>query len=208
MRFLVTLLFVSFFACRPGSGIESLVEQELAQREGNPALFFVNDAPFSVDSFRREARNERAVLRNEFQPMKPAEMEKEIQRYIEETIMLREALAQSDLDSAEARDFIWPYLRQALIRYYLEKKSGSLDLNKNYQDLTVPDEVIRQMPARNPDGKRVPAEDQERLLNSAVRLKWEKLHAQARVRQEALIADMKKRNKVRLIPQELYKPEE
>lgn len=146
--------------------------------------------------------------RNEFQPLTPREAEAEIQRYIEETIILREALAQVDLDSAEAQDFMWPYVRQAMIRYYLEKKSGSLDLNKNYQDLTVPDEVLKQALRAEAPGGKDPKVDQEKLLNSAIRLKWEKLHQQARIKQEALMAEMKQRNKVRLIPQELYKPEQ
>ncbi len=195
-------------ACGDGLDVNGMVRERIESRRGSPEIFYLNGVPYSASKFRRELYFERRQIRNKFDPPAPTELRDGLRSYIEETILLR-AAGEIDLNSAEAREYMWPFLRRAVIAYYLEKKSGSFDLNKNYSDIKIPPGLIEKFyesrKARFKKEKISEAELKRRLSRTAVRLKWRKLHNAARARKKGIIGDLKKNNKVRLIPRETYK---
>ena len=187
---------------------EGYVAERLEARRGEPTLFYVDGIAHAAPTFRDELYYERKHLKGEFEPPLPSELDRRLQNYIEESILLEEALATVDLNSPDAQRYLWAFLRRGLIAYYLARESGAYELAQNYEQIEVPDEVVEKVIAER--FAKAGADDaelaalREQVRGTAVFLKWKKLNAQAEQAKRELIGRLKQRRKVRLVPKEMY----
>jgi len=207
-RFLITMHFLFLFQCK-NYDFNEYLKEKLDARHGTPTLFELNSKSFSAKYFRQELYFERAHLEQQFDPPLPPEIERKLTNYIEESIILREAASKVDFNSSEARAYMWPYMRKAVIAYYLEKQSGGFDLVENYSNTKVPKEIINEYYRKNKS--RFKGENEEdtikKINNTAVFLKWKKLYENTIEKKKILIGRMKRDNKVKLEPRELINVE-
>lgn len=207
--FLTLFLLGSLTACsEPGVG--GIVEQRLDARRGEPPLFYLDGVAFSAKEFRNELYFERRHFQGRFEPPPPGELERRMDNYIEESILLEEALASVDLSSPDARRYLWPFLRRGIIAYYLAEKSGDYRLAENYQDIEIDPALLEKILAENSEKLNVTdanrAEIEQRLRNTALHQKYEALHRAAEAKKREILGDLKQRRKVRLVPSEIYNP--
>ncbi len=181
------------------------IKDKINARQGTPTLFELNAKPYSAKSFRQELYFERAHMEQQFDPPMPEEIERKLSNYIEESIILREAISKIDYNSSDARAYMWPYIRKAVIAYYLERESGNFELIENYSDIEVSDELIKEYYQKNK--ARFKGENEvetiKKLRNTAIYLKWRKLYESKLEKKKFIIGQMKKNNKVKLEPKEL-----
>lgn len=208
IKLLLFLTFLLFFQCKKYD-FNEYIKEKLESRHGKPTLFELNSISFSAKNFRREYYSERAHFEQEFDPPLPTELEQKLNNYIEESILLREAIANVDFNSSDARAYMWPYIRKAAIAYYLEKESGGYDLVENYESIEISDDLINDYYQKNKS--RIKGENQEtslrKLKNTAKFLKWKKLYEDTNENKKILLGRMKRDNKVKLEPRELLNVE-
>ena len=207
----ILTLLLALTACGTSDpGPAGLVEQRLEARRGEPPLFYLDGVPFSAREFRDELYFERRHFQGKFEPPPPGELERRMDNYIEETILLEEALASVDLSSPAARRYLWPFLRRGIIAYYLAEKSGDYQLAENYQDIEIDPALLERILSENSEKLNVNdenrAEIERQLRNTALHQKWMALHRAAESRKRELLGDLKQRRKVRLVPSEIYNP--
>jgi len=204
----VILLLLLATACERRADMNKYLKGELERRRGGPELFTINKQKFSAKNFREELYFERKQIYKKFPPPAPRELERALQNYIEETIILQEASVNIDLNSPDARAYLRPYIRKAVISYYLSRKSGEFDLNKNYRRIRVPEKLLEEYyrTRKNKFKKeKIPEKEfKKRLLNTAIHLKWKKMHEAANRKKKLIIGTMKKNNKVKIVPRSLY----
>ncbi|WP_411821506.1 hypothetical protein [Leptospira sp. 'Mane'] len=199
--------FLCLFAIHCGKGYQDEIRSELEARKGNPTLFWLNQVSYSASHFRDQFFFERKTIHADHGLPSPKDVEAKMNDYIEETVILNQAIAEVDYDSAEARKYLSAFLRKAAIAYYLEKKSGALALNLQYDDIHVSDDVIEKF-LNAKDYKSLSGlseeEKRNRIRNTAIHIKWQKLKEAADDKKKIVIGKMKKENKVRIINKELF----
>lgn len=203
LRFSVYVLFI-FFAfsfCGKSYPLEKFVETKLERRTGKPELFSLNGAPYSAVVFRDELVFERAhfELKQEFP--QPEELEKYLNRYVEDTVILKDAVADLDLNSPEAAAYLWPYIRKGIIAYYLDKKSGVFETNNNFPDIEIREKDIEDF--YNLNKNKLPVglsetEAKKKLENTARYLKWKKLYEIRNEKKKEVVGALKKNNSVQI----------
>ncbi|AYV56417.1 hypothetical protein [Leptospira kmetyi] len=199
--FVLSLCFFFFVFCGKSYPIEKVVETKLDRREGKPELFQLNGAAYSASAFRDELVFERShfELKQEFPP--PEELEKYLNRYIEDTVILKDAVTELDLNSPEAAAYLWPYLRKGIIAYYLDKKSGVFEINNNFPDIEIRDKDIEEFYQNNkgklPEGLSE-KEAKRKLENTARYLKWKKIYEIRNDKKKEVVGALKKNNSVQI----------
>ncbi|WP_174714561.1 hypothetical protein [Leptospira yasudae] len=187
--------------CGKSYPLEKFVETKLERRTGKPELFNLNGAAYSAGVFRDELVFERAhfELKQDFPP--PQELEKYLNRYIEDTVILKDAVTELDLNSPEAAAYLWPYIRKGIIAYYLDKKSGVFEINNNFPDIEIRDEDIEEFYEKN-KGKITPnlseKEAKKKLENTARYLKWKQLYELRNDKKKEVVGALKKNNSVQI----------
>ncbi|MBW0433643.1 hypothetical protein [Leptospira yasudae] len=194
------IIFLSL-NCGKSYPLEKFVETKLERRTGKPELFNLNGAAYSAGVFRDELVFERAhfELKQDFPP--PQELEKYLNRYIEDTVILKDAVTELDLNSPEAAAYLWPYIRKGIIAYYLDKKSGVFEINNNFPDIEIRDEDIEEFYNKN-KGKITPnlseKEAKKKLENTARYLKWKQLYELRNDKKKEVVGALKKNNSVQI----------
>ncbi|WP_246057463.1 hypothetical protein [Leptospira gomenensis] len=204
-------LFFQLFliSCGGSIDLEKFASSRTGDRKGTPALFYLNEAEFSAKNFRKEFFFERKHIAGKFEPVTPEEIEAELQRYIEESILLNEAIAKTDLNSAEAQKYLWPFVRKAVISYYLSKESGEFDVAENSSEVEVSDELIDKFYSQNKElmKEKNPAEIKKKLKNTAILLKVKERISLAQEKKKIIIGKMRQNNKVRIVQKEVFTEE-
>lgn len=209
IKLYILLLFLVPLACK-NADIGTLVQDNIKKREGNPSIFYLNKKEFGASNFRKELYFERKHLENNFTHPKPDEFEKYLQQYIEETIILKEALSSVDYNSPDFKNYLWPFIRKGVIAYYLEKQSGGFDLVQNYENLSVPEEVVQEY-YKTHSSQFKDSDEKElmsKLKNTAIYAKWKLLYNQSTEKKKNMISKMKQQNEVKIISKEVYTLEE
>ncbi|PJZ68294.1 hypothetical protein CH373_10465 [Leptospira perolatii] len=194
------MAFVLFASCGRGYDLDEFLEKKLVQREGKPELFSLNGKSFSADSFRRELLFERNHLELKHDFPSPQELDRYLNQFVEESVILEDALVELDLGGPEAAAYLWPYIRKGIVSYYLDKKSGVFELNDNYPDISIPDEELKEFYEKNKSqfGNLTKEEANKRISNTARFLKWRKLYEARNERKKEIIGMLRKRNSVQI----------
>lgn len=197
------------FSCNGSIDLEKFTSFRTKDRKGNPALFYINETEFSAKNFRKEFLFERKHIAGKFEPVSPAEIEAELQRYIEETILLNEAVAKADLNSAEAQKYLWPFIRKAVISYYLSKESGAFDIAEDSSEVEISDELIDKFYSQNKEllKERNSEEIKKKLKNTAILLKIKEQLSLSEEKKKIIIGKMRQNNKVRIVQKEVFTKE-
>lgn len=205
---LAVLLGAGLLACGgERADYNAELASQLERRRGEPPAFFVNESPYAAARFRREIYFERRHFEGEFGHPSPEEFRELLDEYIEESIMLNEALAQTNFNTPEAREYLWPFIRRGMIAYYLEKESGAHELAANYEDIDVPDEVADRVLEERGEELGDGDSARVRIENTARRLKYERLRQAAERRKTEILSRIKRDTRVRILPAEAYRPE-
>ncbi|WP_061249250.1 hypothetical protein [Leptospira alstonii] len=203
----IVLLFCSILlSCKGSIDLEKFASAWTGERKGTPALFYLNESDFSATNFRKEFFFERKHIAGKFEPVTPPEIETELQRYIEETIILNEAIAKVDLNSADAQKYLWPFIRKAVISYYLSKESGEFDVAENSNEVEVSDELIERYYAQNKQllKEKNPTELKKKLKNTAILIKIRERLALSQEKKKIILGKMRQNNKVRIVQKEVF----
>ncbi|WP_254055571.1 hypothetical protein [Leptospira mayottensis] len=207
MKNITWVLFCSILlSCKGSIDLEKFSSARIGERKGTPALFYLNESEFSAKNFRKEFFFERKHIARKFEPVTPPEIEAELQRYIEETIILNEAIAKADLNSAEAQKYLWPFIRKAVISYYLSKESGEFEVAENSNEVEVSDELIEQYYSQNKEllKEKNPTELKKKLKNTAILIKIQERLALSQEKKKIILGKMRQNNKVRIVQKEVF----
>ncbi len=206
MKKIVLLSCSILLSCKGSIDLEKFASAWNGERKGTPALFYLNESEFSAKNFRKEFFFERKHIAGKFEPVTPPEIEAELQRYIEETIVLNEAIAKIDLNSAEAQKYLWPFIRKAVISYYLSKESGEFEVAENSNEVEVSDELIERYYAQNKQllKEKNPAELKKKLKNAAILIKIRERLALSQEKKKIILGKMRQNNKVRIVQKEVF----
>lgn len=142
-------------------------------KKGNSSTVLFKRIRIFRKKFQERIFFERKHIAGKFEPVTPSEIEAELQRYIEETIILNEAIAKADLNSAETQKYLWPFIRKAIISYYLSKESGEFEIAENSNEVEVSDELIERYYSQNKEllKEKNPTELKKKLRNTAILIK-------------------------------------
>ncbi|TGL64210.1 hypothetical protein [Leptospira sarikeiensis] len=165
-------------SCKKDYRLEEFVEKKMKSREGKPTIFLLDNKSFSAEIFRSELMFERSHLETKQEFPDPQGLRRYLDQYIEESVILEEAMADFDLNNPEVAAYLWPYIRKGIISYYLDKKSGVFDLNQNYSDIDVPEEELKGFYKEHANSFKGFSEKEalSRISNTARFLKWKKLY--------------------------------
>ncbi|WP_244244905.1 hypothetical protein [Leptospira koniambonensis] len=178
--------------------LEEFVEKRLKNREGKPNLFSLDGTSFSAETFRSELLFERSHFetKQDFPP--PQELRRYLDQYVEESVILDEALSDLDLNNPEVAAYLWPFIRRGLVSYYLDKKSGVFELNNNYEDISVPEKELEAFYKEHASSFKGMSEKESllRISNSARFAKWKKLYELKNDSKKDILGTLRKRHTV------------
>ncbi|TGM06658.1 hypothetical protein [Leptospira jelokensis] len=203
MRFFVKLWFIlitilSSIDCSSDVDIVHYVQNSLKDRVGKPAIFKINSNEYSMEKFREDLRFKRLVLEGKPPSVNPEEVKEYLDRYIEETVLLNEAVSEVDFKSAEFKSFISAYLFKGIIEYYLFSKTGGFEITK---ELDINSEIIAELKSKGIIKSTLISNDERKMISDM--MIWRKLEISSKKRQEDIkleIAKIKLKNKVIINP--------
>lgn len=126
----IILLVANLINRKEKLSINMFLEKKIEERKGSPIVFRINNIPYSAKKFSNEMIFERKNFDQKLDFPEPLELKKFLDSYIDETILLDTAMSELDLNQPEVYSYLWPFFRKGIISYYLNKKSGIIDLNK------------------------------------------------------------------------------
>lgn len=176
------------------------------RKKGNPGAVLFKRIRILRKKFQERIFFERKHIAGKFDPVTPPEIEAELQRYIEETIVLNEAIAKADLNSTEAQKYLWPFVRKAVISYYLSKESGEFEIAENSNEVEVSDELIERYYSQNKEllKEKNPKELKKKLRNTAILIKIRERLALSQEKKKIILGKMRQNNKVRIVQKEVF----
>lgn len=180
--------------------LNGFISKQLEERKGNPFIFKINDIPYSARQFNNELLYERKNFSLQYGYPDPIELKKNLDSYIDETVILDAVISEIELDQPEVRNYLWPYLRKGLIAYYLNKKSGILEINNKIDDLEIPESELKQYYFDNKDkfSSKLSEEDaMKRISNTARSLKWKRQLKNRELQKKDIILHLKAKNKIK-----------
>ncbi|WP_232298442.1 hypothetical protein [Leptospira licerasiae] len=121
-------------------------------------------------------------------------------QYIEESVIIDEAISDLDLNNPEVAAYLWPYIRKGLVSYYLDKKSGVFDLNNNYQDIQIPEKELEAFYKEHSSSFKGMSEKESllRISNTARFAKWKKLYDLKNESKKDILGALRKRHSVQV----------
>lgn len=203
MKFILKCVFVLFVAlnainCSSDVDIFKFVQKSLKERTGEPVLFKINGSDYSKEKFREDLRFKRIILEAKSPSMNPEEVRQYLDRYIEETVLLTEAIAEVDFKSADFKSYISAYLFKGIIEYYLFSKTGGFEIAK---ETDIDSEIIAELKSKGIINSSELTSEEKKVLKDI--LIWRKLELTSKKRQEDIkleIAKIKLKNKVTVNP--------
>ncbi|WP_010413800.1 hypothetical protein [Leptospira inadai] len=200
----LSILFLT--TCSPKLELSKTINAWISERKGSPPVFSLNGTEYSAKKFREEFLFERKVLAGKYDLPEPKEVMGALEAYAEETVLLNEALAKTDIDSREMNRYLWPFVRRAVISYYLDKESGRLKVLENASDTEIDEALLEKYYAANKEllKEKNPDEIKRKLRNSALSIKIKALLEAAEDRKKVIVGKMRAANRIKLIQKEIY----
>jgi hypothetical protein len=206
-KYILSIHFLFLISCNNDS-FDFSIKDQLAEMKGEPAIFYINNLPYSSKKFREYILFKNLYLNNSLSPITPSEVEKELNEYIEDVIILNNISGDIDFNSEEFENYTNYYIRKAVISYYLKKKSGLIDsLSADYES-QIDEELVNKFYEKNKENFRKlnKEESKKRIRNTIIKLKFDNKLESSKLKENSIIGQLKKENKVRIISKEVYKP--
>ncbi|MCB1305737.1 MAG: hypothetical protein KDK37_15725, partial [Leptospiraceae bacterium] len=127
-----------------------------------------------------------------------------LNKYILDTILLQKALSEVSTGSSDFRQYMWKYLREGLIKYYLDKRSGRLDAIQSYRSAVESGGITEQDLKSVPDLKKLNDEDPVLAVRMLAAVKLRRRLAAAARMQQVEIGKIKSEVKVKIVGGALY----
>ncbi|WP_205271243.1 hypothetical protein [Leptospira chreensis] len=201
---LLTFVFCLAFIFNCNSDIEKLIEEDMEKREGSPEIVTIDGKFLSAKAFREALIADRKTFEHKFNPATPEEVEQYLSNYIEESILLQRALADVDFNSNEAKDYMARSVRKAAISYWLDKKSGALNLVENSDKIQVDNDILEKFKQSKSNASKLKSVTMDELQREAKIIKLNKLMEAATIKKRLIAGKAKRDAKVQIVPKEVY----
>lgn len=197
--FLSLILFLmAVYSCKGSKNIQGVAEHILDERIGEPALFLIGDKKFSKEAYKEYVRHLRLYFEKKPPLFNPEEARLYLENYINESILLSEAIADIDFSSQSFKEYIKPYLVKGILDFYIFEKTGGLKVSDEVANET---EIVAKLKEAGILKKENLSESEKLVLKEFIY--WRKLELSAKNRAEeakVILAKIKERNKVTIIP--------
>lgn len=164
------ILLAAILNCGGTEAPREVAAEFLEDRQGEPELFTIDGVSYDADRFREEILYDRLVHENRVDVPTPEEMESELNRYIVETLVLEKALGEISGNDSEFKRYMWRYIREGMMQYYLDKRTGRLDAYQAYRSAAESSAVTEEELKAMPELRKLHKEDPElaaRMLAAA-----------------------------------------
>ncbi|TGK87221.1 hypothetical protein EHQ23_07045 [Leptospira bourretii] len=195
---ILSICITTLCSCKGNKSIQGFAESILNERVGEPALFLVGEKRFSKDAYKEYVRNLRLYFEKKPPLFNPEEARLYLENYINESILLSEAIGDIDFSSQSFREYIKPYLVKGILDFYIFEKTGGLKVSDEIANET---EILAKLKETGILKKENLTESEKAVLKEFIY--WRKLELSAKNRAEEakdILAKIKKRNKVTIIP--------
>ncbi|MCG6146447.1 hypothetical protein [Leptospira bandrabouensis] len=192
------LFLMAVYSCKGNKNIQGVAEHILDERIGEPALFLIGDKKFSKEAYKDYVRNLRLYFEKKPPLFNPEEARLYLENYINESILLSEAIADIDFSSQSFKEYIKPYLVKGILDFYIFEKTGGLKVSDEVANET---EIVAKLKEAGILKKENLSESEKLVLKEFIY--WRKLELSAKNRAEeakVILAKIKERNKVTIIP--------
>lgn len=192
------LCLATVYSCKSNKSIQGFAESVLSERIGEPALFLVGEKKFSKEAYKDYVRNLRLYFEKKPPLFNPEEARLYLENYINETILLSEAIGDIDFSSQAFKEYIKPYLVKGILDFYIFEKTGGLKVSDEIANET---EIVAKLKEAGILKKENLTESEKVVLKEFIY--WRKLELSAKNRAEeakVILAKIKQRSKVTIIP--------
>lgn len=201
-RLVILFIFCfSIFSCK--SKIQEYLNNEYKDRIGNPEIFKIDGVSFSAENFKKNLFFSRRLFEHKFTEPNPDEVEQYLSNYMEETMLLKKAIDETDFDSKEASIYMRRALREAAINYWLDKKSGTYDLVQNIDSIKIESSLAENYQKKS---KTLSNFTTKEIQAEGKLIKIQKMFESAQLKKRLIVGKTKRESKIQIVPKEIYSP--